>query len=417
MRDITVRRILTHGWHLAVTMIPKGSRSDDFCIIEGWEWIYPELLGSPVEPSLGLIRDVTMLRSMSGAEGNQKRLETITGAYLNEAAAELEKPPREYHPLWCRPGFWLDAIQNSNVRPVRKWLERTYEFLPFARNWIVADHADIATPIKREIFACDGIAFELHGPTRISGLNSEHNAWLTAIAGKTVEPPPRQKRHYAGDMAAQTAATDMTFEHVGYRIDNRRERENEFLEATEKVLTKGKRKGRTYRPNKAGPCKTLISRGAMLEGWASWHALFDMYRRPPKKGSQHWRAVRGVKRGESIKHGNERGLFDDCQRETPIEVYTSDFKVEQELQDTQTFDLSAKRSRRNRTRPLREIPVSWEWGDRGKPARHSYADELMTLAAKKPVPHEWGSTLFGMRLVYGTADLDPNHENRTLMTN
>ena len=66
MRDITVRRILTHGWHLAVTTIPKGSRSDDFCIIEGWEWIYPELPGSPVEPSLGLIRDVTMLRSMSG---------------------------------------------------------------------------------------------------------------------------------------------------------------------------------------------------------------------------------------------------------------------------------------------------------------------------------------------------------------
>jgi hypothetical protein len=133
----------------------------------------------------------------------------------------------------------------------------------------------------------------------------------------------------------------MTVEHVGYKIEDRRNRENEFLEPTEKLLTKGKRKGKTYRPNKAGPCRTLISRGAMLEDWASWHALFDMYRRPPKKGSAYWRQVRGVKRGDGIQRGTERGLFDDCQQRPPtIEVYTSDFKAEQELQDTQSYDPS-----------------------------------------------------------------------------
>jgi hypothetical protein len=141
-------------------------------------------------------------------------------------------------------------------------------------------------------------------------------------------------------MADQTAAFDMTFEHVGYKIEDRRKRENEFLEATEKVLTKGKRKGKTYRPNKAGPCRTLIRRGAVLDGWGSWQALFDasyrpgLFGSPPKKGSDYWRQVRGVKRGGSIQRGTERGLFDDCQRRPPtIDVYTSDYKAEQALQD------------------------------------------------------------------------------------
>jgi len=118
--------------------------------------------------------------------------------------------------------------------------------------------------------------------------------------------------------------------------------------------------------------------------------------------------VRGAKKGEGIGRGNERGLFDDCQRGFTVEVYTSDFKAEQELQDTQTFnDLSAKRSRRQRQRPCREIDV---------PAgeMHSYAEELMTFAAKKPIPHDWGTVLFGNRLHYSERSLlKPAQVDRT----
>jgi hypothetical protein len=104
-----------------------------------------------------------------------------------------------------------------------------------------------------------------------------------------------------------------------------------------------------------------------------------------------------VRGSNVITRGNEPTLFDACQRKQAIEVYTSDFKAEQQLQDTQTFDLSAKRSRRQRKRDLRQIVVTEEWA-LGLPfggAGHSFVDELMTLTTKEPVPEEKALHLAG----------------------
>jgi hypothetical protein len=304
------------------------------------------------------------------------------------------------------------GVLNCRVDPAPKNDMRDFDHALLGNAWgIVGDHHDIAKPRQQEEYRCRHIAATLGVNVeterrRIEDLNDQHTAWLESITGKTFEVEEYTgDGHTVGDMADQTAATEMTFEHVGYKIEDRRDRKNEFLEDTEKLLTKGNRKGKTYRPNKAGPCRTLVKQGAVLDGWASWHALFDasrgvrvegwegcpkLFGSPPKKGSDYFKKLKPTA-------PKERGLFGSS-RTAPIEVYTSDFKAEQELQDTQDFDLSARRSRRQRKRDVREIDVSEEWAFGS--GVHSYADELMTLTAKRPIPRECGAIPFGYRVYY-----------------
>ena len=416
MRDRMVKQIEDCGWRAAYSVLD----GDDLVVISGYDWQHPKLPGSSVVPH-SLVDDVCLFKAWKsrGDNSQHKRRTTLTLVRLNKIVTHLgiwaDSPEIQLPRSIERPAFGLAPSPKNDMRDFDQSWRQGGRPRRLGNAWgIVGDHHDIAKPRRHEEYRCRHIAANLGvnietEQRRIEGLNDQHNAWLESITGKTFEVEDYTgDGHAVGDMADQIAATDMTVEHVGYKIEDRRNRENEFLEPTEKLLTKGKRKGKTYRPNKAGLCRTLIQRGVMLDGWASWRALFDMWRRPPKKGSHYWRAVRGAKKGEGIGRGNERGLFDDCQRGFTVEVYTSDFKAEQELQDTQTFnDLSAKRSRRQRQRPCREIDV---------PAgeMHSYAEELMTFAAKKPIPHDWGTVLFGNRLRYSERSLlKPAQADRT----
>jgi hypothetical protein len=413
MRDRMVKQINDCGWRAAYSILD----GDDLVVISGWDWQHPKLPGSNVVPRL-LVDDICLLKDWRsrGDDPQQKRRMTLTLQRLNNVVIELGIPaddPAIQLPRTGRPAFGLAPSPKNGMRDFDHVRGRRR----LGNAWgIVADDWDIAPPRREQEYQCRHIARHLGVNVeterrRIEGLNDRHAAWLESITGKTIEVADYTgDGHAVGDMADQTAATDMTFEHVGYRIDDRRNRENEFLEPTEKLLTKGKRKGKTYRPNKAGPCRTLIKRGIRLDGWASWHALFDASRgvkvegwaaifapfylvspaspyrmdRPPKKGSQYFDKLKPTA-------PKEPGLFGSS-RTAPIEVYGSDYKADQDLQDTQTYDASARRSRRKdpfnprvSPRPCREIDVPDDWGIPFGEAGHSYADELMTFAAKKPI--------------------------------
>jgi hypothetical protein len=413
MRDRMAKQIEDCGWRAAYSVLD----GDDLVVISGWDWQHPKLPGSQVVPR-SLVDDVCLLKGWKsrGDNSQHKRRMTLTLIKLNKIVIELgvwaDGPHIPLLRSTDRPAFGLAPSPKNDMRD--------FGHAGLGTAWsVVGDHHDIVKPRRHEEYRCRQIAatlgfsvdLEQRPAGRIANLNQRHDAWLEKLTGKTIEVEEYTgDGHAVGDPAEQSAALDMTFEHVGYKIEDRRDRKNEFLEDTEKLLTKGKRKGKTYRPNKAGPCRRLT-------GQARAMALADMVDRPPKKGSQYWRALRGVRRGEAIGRGKERGLFEDCQRKQAIEVYTSDFKAEQELQDTQTFGLSANRSRRQdpftprvSPRPFREIDVPWHWGRDAQ----SYADELMTFTAKKPIPHEWGATLFGKRFVYGAKGLrGPAHVDRT----
>jgi hypothetical protein len=333
MRDRMVKQIEDCGWRAAYSILD----GDDLVVISGWDWQHPKLPGSSVVPN-ELVDDICLLKQWRsrGDNSQHKRRTTLTLVRLNKLVIEFrvwaDGPDIPLPRLTERPTFGLAPSPKNDMRDFGHAVLRTA--------WAtVADDPDIRKPRRHEEHRCGVIASRLGATAlhaerlRIEDLNLQHEAWLESLTGKRFEVEEYTgDGHAVGDPEAQTAALDMMFEDVGRHIKPRRDRENEFLEDTEKLLTKGKRKGKTYRPNKAGPCTTLISRGAMLEGWASWHALFDMDRRPPKRGSQYWRAVRG--NGGPISRGKEPGLFDDCQRRPPlIEVYTSDFNAEQELQD------------------------------------------------------------------------------------
>jgi hypothetical protein len=357
-----------------------------------------------------------LLRVLGKPRGNNpqhRRRITKAQAKLNQWFINLgvwaDDPELQLLPSTGRPAFGLAPSPKNDMKDFRFAVGTG---LPPAAPRVlgnvwgtVGDHHDIAPPRRAEEYQCRHIAAHLGFAVdterrRIEDLNLRHEARLESLTGKTIEIEEYiGDGHAVGDLRAQAAAIEMTFEDVGFGIENRRNRENEFLEPTEKLLTKGKRRGKPYRPNKAGPCRTLIRRGAMLDGWASWDALFDasrgiriekgrpkLFGRPAKKGSQYFKNLKPSA-------PKERGLFGSW-RTAPVEVYTSDFKAEQELQDTRDFDLSAMRSRRQRKRDVRQIVVTDDWGIPFGEAGHSYADELMTFAAKKPPTHEWGETPF-----------------------
>jgi hypothetical protein len=397
MRERMVKQINDCGWRAAYNVL----HGDDLVVVSGWDWQHPKLPGSPVIHPRELVDDVCLLKGWRsrGDSPQHKRRTTLTLFRLNKIVTELgvwaDDPRIELPRSTDRPAFGLAPSPKDDMRD----FGHVRGLAPLGNRWgIVGDHHDIAPPRREEEYECRHIARHLgfNAETeqrRIEGLNDRHRAWLESITGKTIEVEDYTgDGHAVGDMADQTAAMEMTFEHVGHKIEDRRNRENEFLEPTEKLLTKGKRKGKTYRPNKAGPCRTLVMRGIRLDGWASWHALFDasyrpsLFGRPPKKGSQYFDKLKPTA-------PKERGLFGSW-RTAPIEVYSSDFKCEQELQDTQSFDdLSARRSRRQLKRDVREIIVPEGWDG-------SYAEELMTLTAKKPIPHEYGVIPFGWCIHY-----------------
>jgi len=460
-RAAMVEQILTYGWRAAYNINIQG---DDLVVISGWEWQHPKLPGSPVTPPASLIEDVCLLKEWKsrGDTSQEKRATTLMLTRLNKVVIKLgvwgDSPEIQLPRSTERPAFGLGLLSRfSKKPPVEHLFEeprlRDYPKVkapagtgqlrisvlkcrvdPAPKNdmrdfhhdshharrgqrglgnaWgTVGDDWKIARPRRYEEYRCRHIARHLgvNSETerlRVEDLNLQHEAWLESITGKTIEfEDYTGDGHAVSDPEAQTAAIDMTFEHVGYKIEDRRARKNEFLEDTEKTLTKGKRKGKTYRPNRADPGKVLIKRGAVLDGWASWHALFDasrgvrvegwegcpkLFGSPPKKGSDYFNKLKPTA-------PKERGLFGSS-RTAPIEVYTSDYKAEQELQDTQDFDLSARRSRRQRKRDVREIDMSEDWAFGS--GVHSYADELMTFAAKKPIPHECGVIPLGYRVYY-----------------
>ena len=348
LRAGTRQCILRNGWDFAVTRIPPGAKSDEFARLSGWSWYQPRHLRvtASMLPSArefrtlrSTIRDVRMLKGKHEFKGQDRRLATLTGARLNEEAIRLavavdDAPNRKVrvraHNL--PPTFGLEPSGATwKLDETELLILRRLNFLPqHGQSWIVADHPDIAAPIKREAEECDAIARALldgvvTDKERIAGLNERHRAMLESIVGKITYVPPPTKSHPAADIASQTAALDMVFTgEAGLTIWERRDRHNDLLEETEKFTKKGKR----YRPGKAGPCTTLTKQARAL-------ALADMVYRPPNKGSQ--RGVDGKFRNPMPKRGTETTVWDDCQKKPPpFEVFTSDFKAEQELQDTRT---------------------------------------------------------------------------------
>jgi hypothetical protein len=366
--------ILCNGWDYAVTRIPKGAKSDEFGTVWGWSWHHPQLPGTVVRPSNLLVKDVTMLKDKHGAVGQDKRRLTLTGEKLNAAVAKFGRE------------ILVEDIEGPRLA---------------GQSWgITCDDPDIAKPIRREADRIDALArSQLNGreteKERIAGLNARHRATLEALTGNIPDPPRVRMNHPAAAPDVQTAALNMAFTEdadgnaggdLGFSVRERRDRHNDLLEPTERL----DKRGRRYRAGKADP-------GRKLTGQALIAAIAEL--RPEKKG---WPYTKPYPRGDEV------GLFTKCRRrEPPVALYTSDFKAEQELQDTQTYDdISARRSRRDRRRLERDLPreilLSDEWWGGG---RHSYADELMTLAAKsftakKPIAHEWGAIPFGNRLYH-----------------
>ena len=353
-------------------------------------------------PSLtlvSLIGIVGMLKDWTprGGDPQAKRRTTLLLQNFNELIAargllgDFPEPPRT-----GRGAFGLDADPSTDPRDIES---RDLPYTGLAgQSWgIVGEHPDIAAPRRWEKYLCRHAAAKLGfcndnlERLRIEDLNLWHAAWLESLTGKHIEVEDYTgDGHAVGDMEAQAAAGDMEFEDVGRHTYTRRDRTNEFLEDTEKLLTKGKRKGKTYRPNKAEPGRTLTGDELMTAVAAL---------RPPKKGSLYFSRFKPTA-------PKERGVFGSWKTE-PIETYVTTNK--------EASAYTPDDDRENNPRYQINVPEGWFVKDQdrghGLGEAHSYADELMTLKSKKPIPHKWGATLFGKRLVYGTVNLELNYED------
>jgi hypothetical protein len=316
------------------------------------------------EHGLGFIRDICLLKGINPRRGQDKRRDTLTGARLNAAVIKLGEP----------------------VPP------DGYEF---ARQiWDVADDPAIAAERRLEEYECDYIAarFGFNVTTeraRVEDLNLRHEAWLESITGKIIEVADDKRQHPAG--LNQDDAIGMAAEDIGFNVFERRNRHNDLLEGVEKRDRRGKR----YRPNKAGPCRTLTGDELIA-------AIATL--RPSKKG---WPYRKPEPRG------NEPCLFDQCRRakRKPLEKYAAYvvplMSAPREVEDYKP-ELGRSTCRVLRKNKVRVINVPTDWQN------ESFAEELMTFRAKKPLPHEWGETLFGNRLDYGAQSLlRPIHVDRT----
>jgi hypothetical protein len=342
-----------------------------------------------------------LLRAVGKPRGGnqQKRRITLAHARLNRLLITLgvwADDPR-LPPSTGRPTFGLESGWGRIFRQFRTLPRSEIEAPKLAgQDWYVADDPDIAEPRRRETHECDAIARTLMPAEterdRIASLNARHEAVLDAITGKTIEPPPRQmRRHYAADMAAQIAAGDMMFEDVGRHLVERRDRENDLLDATEKVLTKGRRKGKPYRPNKAGPGQTLT-------GQARAMALADMVVCiAPAIGRQRTKVAKPYPRGD------EPCLFDKCRRAGRKELRDYMPRNNDDTIMYRQWDLLGTRAAagfadRHRLKPLIDVPEGW--------SRNSYAEELMTYSAKARIKDKgWGAIPF-VKVTYHSRSLN-----------
>jgi len=236
-----------------------------------------------LEQRLTLIRDLCLLKGINPRTGQERRLDTLTGARLNAAIIKLAVSTDEPPQPEGRPTFGLEPGPKTNLYD----LEDTGLAQLF---WDVADDPDIAAWRRQEATECDYVAARLGFNVeterrRIENLNDRHKAWLESITGKTEVITDDKRRHPA--VFNQVDAIDVIGSEVGLRIRGRRNRRNDLLEATDKR----DRRGKTYRPNKAGPCRTLTG-GDLIEAIATL--------RPGKNQTEHY------------PRGNEKCLFDAC---------------------------------------------------------------------------------------------------------
>ena len=204
---------------------------------------------------------------------------------------------------------------------------------------------------------------------RIAGLNERHRALLESIVGVSTYVPRPTISHYAADTGLQTAALDMVFTDVGIGIDDRRDRYNDLLETTEKLITKGKRKGKVYRPGKAaGPCRTLTGEELIA-------AIATL--RPAKKHEK------------PEPRGDVPCLFDKCRRagRKQLQVYARRVDGDEPYRHWDLIGTpdAAGVADRNELKPIINIPEGW--------SRNSFAEEVMSLRSKK-TGWEWGVNVF-----------------------
>jgi hypothetical protein len=292
-----------------------------------------------VEQRLMLIRDLCLLKGINPRRGQDRRRDTLTGARLNATIIKLGVPPDDEPPtvVWTRLG--LDPGPRTNLED--------FEFTGLAAlNWDVAAAPDIERQEILERYDCDVIATRFRGGIeterlRIERLNDQHEAWLESITGKIVEVITDDRSHPAG--FNQDVAIDAIGKEVGWGIRERRNRHNDLLEETEKY----DRRGRRYRPNKAGPCRTLTGDELV----AAIAAL-----RPAKNHSKPY------------PRGNEKCLFDACRRvrHKPLTQYAAYVPHVEPPEQVEEH------------RPELVIDVPTDWQSRG----YSFADELMTLKSK-----------------------------------
>jgi hypothetical protein len=330
-----------------------------------------------------------------GKNPQHNRRITLALAKLNQWIISLgvwaDDPIPQLPPSTGRPAFGLDPGPKNDLRD--------FEHAGFAAQaWLVGEHPDIALARREEAYFCDRIATRLGliantESRRIEGLNLLHDARLESLTGKTAEADPDDgDGHAASDRTDQIVAEDMTFELVGFYIHKRRDRDNELLEDMEKLLTKGARKGKTYRPNKAaGP-------GRALTGQARAMALADLV--PCVAPDGRHRTKIGAK---PYPRGDEPCLFDKCRRAGRKELqdyaaYDHDDTVKYRQWDLLGKPASAGFADRHRHKPLINVPETW--------SRNSYADELMTYSAKARLKDPgWGVIPF-VRIDYHPRSLN-----------
>jgi hypothetical protein len=240
---------------------------------------------------------------------------------------------------------------------------------------------------------------------RLEWLNDKQQKGLEAITGLRVRRRSKTQLVEVGLPDDMAAAVD--FE-SGMTIDERRLRNNKnphlwrrdpFFE-TEPKLNK---RGKPYYPGTAFNKGTvLMRRGVVIDG-PLWPVLVDLEIRPAKKGS----SVRGPKKARSSTEpklncygGKSRPAGEEWKPDKPVldakpivEVIYSDFEKEQAAQEQTEFD----------ARYQFNIPGNW-WDE-----NNSFAEELMTLKAKKPLPHSFGEIFFNQRRCYTERSLrDPD---------
>jgi hypothetical protein len=222
MRDAMVKQIEDCGWRAAYNVL----QGDDLVVISGWDWQHPKLPGSPPGP---LIDDVCLLKSWRsrGDNSQEKRRTTLRLVRLNKVVIKLgvwaDSPDIPLPQPTDRPAFGLAPSPKNDMQD--------FDHALLGNAWgIVGDHHDIIKPRPQEEYRCRHIARHLGVNVeterlRIEDLNDQHAAWLESITGKTIKVEDYTgDGHAVGDMADQTAAMDMTFEHVGYKIEDRRDR-------------------------------------------------------------------------------------------------------------------------------------------------------------------------------------------------